>query len=101
TAKLLSLKITDATSGFRAYRTEILREIDVTGTRSTGYAFMSEVAARLTRAGATITEVPITFVDRTLGRSKMSSRIIVESMARVTVNGVRMHLRRFGRPRTR
>lgn len=94
TAALLALDITDATSGFRAYRTPILRAIEVTETHSTGYAFMSEVASRLTSAGARITEVPITFVDRTLGRSKMSTRIIVESMARVTWNGLTMRLRR-------
>src|SRR5690625_2350679 len=95
TAKLLSLGIRDATSGFRAYRTDILRAIDVTATRSTGYAFMSEVASRLTVADAKITEIPIEFVDRKHGSSKMSTRIIVESMARVTGKGLRMHLRRL------
>lgn len=97
TARLLALDITDATSGFRAYRTGVLRDIAVTETHSTGYAFMSEVASRLTAAGARIAEVPITFVDRTLGHSKMSSRIIVESMARVTFNGLAMRLRRIRR----
>lgn len=94
TAALLSLGIRDATSGFRAYRADLLRRIDVGATRSTGYAFMSEVASRIVRSGARIVEVPIRFVDRTHGSSKMSSRIIVESMVRVTAKGLRMHLRR-------
>jgi len=97
TSALLRLHIRDATSGFRAYRAQVLRDIAVTSTRSTGYAFMSEVAARIVRRGATVAEVPITFVDRTRGTSKMSSRIIVESMTRVTVNGLRSRLRRDGR----
>lgn len=95
TAALLRLGIADATSGFRAYRSDLLRAIEVTETRSTGYAFMSEVASRIVRTGARIDEIPITFVDRTHGTSKMSTRIIVESMARVTGKGLRMHLRRL------
>lgn len=97
TAALLRLGIRDATSGFRAYRADLLRDIEVTETRSTGYAFMSEVASRIVRSGARVDEIPITFVDRTRGTSKMSTRIIVESMARVTVNGMRMHLHRAGK----
>lgn len=88
TSAVLRLGIRDATSGFRAYRAGVLDEIDIASTRATGYAFMSEVASRLVHAGATIVEVPITFEDRRFGTSKMSTRIIAESMLRVTRWGV-------------
>lgn len=89
TSAVLHLGIADATSGFRAYRRETLEAIDVTSTRSNGYAFISELAHRMVGAGLRIDEVPITFVDRRAGASKMSARIIVESMARVTVSAIR------------
>jgi len=94
TAKVLRLGVGDATSGFRAYRASTLRTIDVGSTRSNGYAFMSELADRMVRAGLRIDEVPITFVDRTAGTSKMSARIITESMVRVTVAALRSPRRR-------
>ena len=96
TAAVLGLGIRDATSGFRAYRADALRTIDVATTRSSGYAFMSELALRMVGAGMRIDEVPITFVDRTFGSSKMSARIITESMVLVSAWGVRS---RFGRRR--
>ncbi len=95
TSAALGLGIHDATSGFRAYRAETLRTIQVETTRSSGYAFMSELAHRMVRAGLTVVEIPITFVDRTHGTSKMSARIIVESMALVSAWGVKARLRRW------
>ena len=95
TAALYSLDVRDATGGFRAYRAETLRTIEVSTTRSNGYAFMSELALRMTQAGLHMVEVPITFVDRAFGSSKMSARIITESMAIVTMNGLRARLDRF------
>lgn len=89
TAAVLELPIRDATSGFRAYRGAALERIEVDTTRSSGYAFMSEIAHRLVDADLRVDEVPITFRDRTHGTSKMSARIIVESMARVTWAGLR------------
>ena len=99
TGAMLDLGIKDATSGYRAYRADALRGIRVEETRSTGYAFMSEVASRLVRNGARIVEVPITFEDRRFGTSKMSTKIIVESMLRVTRNGISQRIadRRRGR----
>lgn len=94
TAAMLGLQVRDATSGFRAYRAETLRTIDVGTTRSNGYAFMSELAMRMTLEHLRIEEVPITFVDRAYGSSKMSARIIAESMLIVTLNGIRSRLRR-------
>ncbi|MEO6988110.1 MAG: polyprenol monophosphomannose synthase [Aquihabitans sp.] len=94
TSAVLGLDIADATSGFRAYRAETLRRIDVGTTTSTGYAFMGELAHRMVREGMKIEEIPITFVDRTYGTSKMSTRIIVESMVLVTGRGIKARLGR-------
>lgn len=94
TSAVLRLGLGDATSGFRAYRARTLEVIDVASTRSNGYAFMSELAHRMVGAGLRIDEVPITFVDRRAGSSKMSARIIVESMVRVTISAARATRRR-------
>jgi dolichol-phosphate mannosyltransferase len=80
----LGLPTRDCTSGFRAYRTEALRKIDPGSTDAEGYAFLTELVRRLAREGCEVVEVPIIFRDRTRGKSKMSGRIIVESMLLVT-----------------
>jgi dolichol-phosphate mannosyltransferase len=90
---VLELPVRDATSGFRAYRAEILDAIDVAGTRANGYAFQMEVAFRLASQGARVVEVPITFTDRVRGTSKMSVAIMAESMALVTWWGLRRRAR--------
>ena len=92
TAAVLGLGVHDVTSGFRAYRVEALRAIHPETTRSSGYAFMSELARRLAHEGHPMAEVPITFVDRAYGTSKMSVRIMTESMAMVTGWGTRARL---------
>jgi dolichol-phosphate mannosyltransferase len=84
TAGVLRLKLHDVTSGFRAYRADVLRAIQPETTTAEGYAFLTELARRLVRVGARVDEVPITFVDRAHGESKMSGRIIRESMWLVT-----------------
>ena len=81
---ILGLGVHDATSGFRAYRTNVLQSIDVSHTRATGYGFQVELAYRAHRQGAQIVEVPITFNDRVRGESKMSWHIIGEAMSLVT-----------------
>lgn len=96
---VLGLHTTDATSGFRAYRSTALRNAAFQATHATGYAFQVEMAYRLARLGATIVEVPIVFVDRVSGRSKMSAHIAVEAMALVTWWGVRDRLLRRKRRR--
>jgi dolichol-phosphate mannosyltransferase len=83
-AFMLRVRARDLTSGFRAYRAGALRAISYSTTRASGYAFQIELAARLARAGGSIVEVPIAFVDRTRGRSKMSGRICGEALALVT-----------------
>jgi len=95
TSAVLGLGLSDATSGFRAYRAEALRQIHVETTRSSGYAFMSELAHRMVQQGLKVVEIPITFMDRTAGSSKMSARIIAESMALVSVWGLKARLRRL------
>lgn len=99
TAGVLGLGIHDVTSGFRAYRAEALRAIEPQTTRSSGYAFMSELARRMVRNGLRLREVPITFVDRAYGTSKMSVRIMAESLTLVTAWGLRERLQRLRRRR--
>ena len=88
----LQLDVSDATSGFRAYRTEILRRIDVDTVRADGYGFQIEMVYRVANAGGRVVELPITFLDRDLGESKMSMRIVVEALVLTTWWGLRDRL---------
>jgi dolichol-phosphate mannosyltransferase len=97
TAFILRLPIRDCTSGFRAYRATALAAIDPGSTTAEGYAMLTEFVRRLVRRGFTVDEHPITFVDRQYGTSKMSGRIIAESMLLVTRWGVRDLARRVRR----
>jgi len=94
---VLGLPVHDATGGYRAYRADLLRRIDVATLGATGYGFQIELAYRSSRLGADIVEVPITFVDRRLGTSKMHAGIIWEALALVTWWGIRDRLLRRGR----
>jgi dolichol-phosphate mannosyltransferase len=85
----LGLAVRDATSGFRAYRADALRGLDLRTVSADGYGFQIEMAYRVAGNGGLIVEVPIQFVDRTRGTSKMSGRIIVEALVLVTWWGVR------------
>lgn len=89
TALLLGIDVRDCTSGFRAYRAEVLSALEVHTTSAEGYAFLTELVRRLVRQRRHVVEVPITFADREIGVSKMSGRIIVESMWLVSTWGVR------------
>jgi dolichol-phosphate mannosyltransferase len=80
---ILGLRIADATGGFRCYRRRVLETLDLARVRSNGYAFQVEMAYRTRQAGFRITEVPIIFPDRRVGRSKMSRRIVVEALINV------------------
>jgi dolichol-phosphate mannosyltransferase len=86
---ILGLDVADLTSGFRAYRADVIRDMDLDAIRAGGYGFQIEMAHRVATAGGRITELPIRFVDRTEGQSKMSFRITVEALALVTTWGVR------------
>jgi len=81
---MLGLSVADSTSGFRAYRASILRAIDLDGVRADGYGFQIEMTYRVIQNGGRVLEVPIRFVDRTLGESKMSGRIVIEALVLVT-----------------
>jgi dolichol-phosphate mannosyltransferase len=83
------IPVRDATSGFRAYRREVLEEIGLAELRSDGYSFQLETALLTWRAGFTISEVPITFVERRAGASKISRSIVVEALWRVLGWGLR------------
>ena len=91
----LALPVVDATSGFRAYRASTLSRVRLEAVRADGYGFQIEMVYRMYNAGGRLREIPITFVDRVDGQSKMSSRIIVEALVLVTMWGVRSRLRRL------
>ena len=84
TAAVLRLPVRDCTSGFRVYRATALQNINPASTTAEGYAFLTELVRKLIAAESTIVETPITFRDRQFGTSKMSGRIIAESMLLVT-----------------
>ena len=96
---VLGLPIHDATSGFRAIRASALEANNLFATRSRGYGFMIETAYRLHCGGAAMAEVPVTFVDRVRGQSKLSLSVAVEELALATGWGLRDLLlgRRRGR----
>ncbi len=93
---LLHLSVGDATSGFRAYRADALRQIDLGSVRADGYGFQIEMAYRVASNGGRIVELPIEFVDREKGTSKMSMRIILEALVLVTWWGLRDRIRHRG-----
>jgi dolichol-phosphate mannosyltransferase len=84
----LGLGQRDVTGGYRAFRASALARIDLDAVHSHGYAFQVDLLYRAARAGLRITEVPITFVERERGQSKMSPQIVAEAMWRVTVWGL-------------
>ena len=77
---LTRLDVRDITSGFRCWRRTTLEQIPLVQLRSDGYAFQVEMTWHAGRAGARIVEVPITFVERRQGKSKLSGRVIAESV---------------------
>ncbi len=77
------LPLSDATAGFKCFRREVLEEIDFSKVGSTGYAFQIEMDFRAWKKGFRVGEVPIVFVDRTEGESKMSGAIVREAVWRV------------------
>jgi dolichol-phosphate mannosyltransferase len=88
-SSLLGLGVSDSTSGFRAYASTVLRRIELDRIRADGYGFQIEMTYEAKRAGATVVEVPIRFVDRVEGESKMSAIIVVEALALVTWWGLK------------
>jgi dolichol-phosphate mannosyltransferase len=91
---VLGLRVKDATAGYRVYRTSALEKIEYQTALADGYGFQIEMTYRARRAGASIVEVPISFSDRVLGESKMSSAIVVEALLLVTSWALRRPFRR-------
>ena len=92
TRVLLGVPISDATGGYRAYRTSSLRTMDLHDVASAGYCFQVDLVWRAVRRGLTVVEVPITFVEREIGDSKMSQGIVGESLRNITAWGARYRL---------
>jgi len=88
TRLMLGVPLKDATGGYRAFRASTLRTLDLSGVESRGYCFQVDLARRAVQAGLRVAEVPIEFVERELGDSKMDQRIVTEALWRVTVWGV-------------
>ena len=78
--QVTGLQVWDATGGFKCFRRSVLEAIDLTKVRSNGYAFQIEMSYRASRRGFRIVEIPIVFVDRTEGQSKMSKTIVREAV---------------------
>ena len=85
---LLRLRVNDVTSGFRAYRSELLCSFDFEAMTTTGFGFQIDMTDRARAVGAVIREVPIVFRDRTAGESKMSGAIVLEALLMVTRRAV-------------
>ncbi len=81
---MLGVSIRDVTAGFRVYRSTFLQQLDLTDVNAKGYGFQVEMSWRSSKADARVIEVPILFVERTLGASKMSSGILLEALWLVT-----------------
>ncbi|WP_248819825.1 apolipoprotein N-acyltransferase [Frankia sp. AgB32] len=94
----LGMPLRDATAGYRAYRADVLRDRDLTGVVSQGYCFQVDLAWQAWRSGFRVTEVPITFVERARGTSKMSNTIVAEAFWRVALWAA-THRRRPPTPR--
>jgi dolichol-phosphate mannosyltransferase len=82
------VRVKDATAGFRAFRADTLRAIELHNVASHGYCFQIDLTRRVHDRGLRVTEVPIEFRERELGQSKMSSTIVIEAMGRVTLWGL-------------
>ena len=88
TRLLLGVNVRDMTAGFRVYKVQLLKRLPLTEIASHGYSFQVEMAWRSLKLGATVKEIPITFVERELGVSKMNSAIVLEALWLVTKWGL-------------
>jgi dolichol-phosphate mannosyltransferase len=89
TRRALRMPLMDATGGYRAFRASTLRALDLDGVGSAGYIFQVDLAHRTIAKGLRVKEVPIEFVERQVGDSKMNRKIVSEALWRVTVWGAR------------
>lgn len=86
---LLGIPLRDVTAGYRVFRSTTLKAIDLDSVESAGYIFQTDLAFRTLRAGLRVVEVPIEFVERVRGESKMSRDVATESLRRITSWGLR------------
>jgi dolichol-phosphate mannosyltransferase len=92
---LLGVQVKDITGGFNAFRAETLKKIDLESVESVGYCFQVDLTWKTLKAGLDVREVPITFVEREFGDSKMSGGIVLESIILVTKWGLRSRWRKL------
>jgi dolichol-phosphate mannosyltransferase len=101
----MGIPVRDATGGFRAFRASALKELELDQVASQGYCFQVDLVWRALQRGLRVQEVPITFVERELGASKMNRAIVGEALWRVTVWGAQARAHQLvaavGRPRGR
>jgi dolichol-phosphate mannosyltransferase len=90
---ILGVRVRDLTGGFKCFRREVLEAIDLASVECSGYAFQIELTWRALRRGFRVSEIPIVFADRRVGRSKMSRRIVLEAIRKVWA----MRFSRFAR----
>jgi dolichol-phosphate mannosyltransferase len=95
TKKMLGIDINDATGGYRAFKASTLRALDLHEVASAGYCFQVDLAWRAKERGFIVTEVPIMFVEREVGTSKMSRKIVTEALWKVTVWGIDRRLQKL------
>ena len=89
TAVFLHMGVKDPTGGFKCFRREVLERLDLKGITPRGYAFQIETTWRVKQLGLRVVEIPITFVDREVGQSKMSRAVVLEAIWRVPLLRVR------------
>jgi dolichol-phosphate mannosyltransferase len=97
TRVLLGMSVRDATAGFRIFRRETLERVHLDEVQSLGYVFQVELVYRTLQAGLRVREVPIEFVERVRGESKMTPEVARESLVRITRWGLAQRLRRTRR----
>ncbi|MDY5128843.1 polyprenol monophosphomannose synthase [Actinotignum urinale] len=86
---MLGIKTRDVTAGYRVYRLDALKKIDLDTVDTVGYYFQADMTDRLNTAGGRIVEMPITFTERESGESKLSGSVFTESLKKTTVTGVK------------
>jgi dolichol-phosphate mannosyltransferase len=86
---MLGLKVKDSTSGLRIYESALLKKMNLSTIKSEGYCFQIEMTRKVFHLNGRVREVPITFIEREFGVSKMNMRIIIEAMLRVTLWGIK------------
>lgn len=97
TRLMLGINISDATGGYRAFRADALRKLNLNEVASQGYCFQVDLAWRASQRGLVVKEVPIIFVEREIGTSKMSRKIVTEALWRVTLWGAERRLKELKR----